>query len=308
MNNRSNIIIQASWISVVGNAFLAFIKITLGMISGSIAVVADGIDSATDIATSFITLFTARLLSKPPNVRFPYGYEKADTVATKALSFIIFFAGAQLLISTVTRIITGQVSEMPTKLAFYVTIISVIGKLSMSIYLKYIGKNTNSSMLFANSRNMQNDVLISTGVLIGLFFTFIFELPIIDSLTALLVSFWIIKVAVQIFFQANTELMDGMKDPVLYCELFKAVKEVQGAHNPHRVRLRKIGSQIMISMDVEVDPFITVHEAHNIAIKIEESIKMNVPNVYDIVVHIEPKGNEEDNEKFGLTENDVEMF
>lgn len=306
--NRESAIIKASWISVIGNALLAFLKITLGIISGSLAVVADGIDSATDIATSFITLFTARLLKKPPDIKYPYGYEKADTVAAKALSFIIFFAGTQLLISTITRIINGQVSEIPTKLAFYVTILSIFGKLAMSFYLKYIGKNASSSMIIANARNMQNDVLISTGVLIGLFFTFVLKLPVLDSITALIISFWIIKTAVHIFFETNTELMDGIKDPILYCELFKAVKEIEGAHNPHRVRLRKIGSYLMISMDVEVEPDMTVQEAHDIAQRIEESIRTNLPNVYDIVVHIEPKGNENVNEKFGLTENDVKMY
>lgn len=308
MNDRSSIIIRASWVSVLGNAILAFLKITIGMISGSLAVVADGIDSATDIATSFITLFTARILSKPPNIIFPYGYEKADTVATKALSFVIFFAGAQLLISTITRVATGQVSEMPSKIAIYITIISIIGKILMSLYLKVIGKNTNSSMLVANARNMQNDVLISSGVLIGLFFTFVLEIAVIDTITAFIVSIWIIKVALHIFFQANTELMDGNKNPELYCELFKAVKEVDGAHNPHRVRLRKIGNNLMISMDVEVDPLISVQEAHEIVEKVEESIKKNLPNVYDIVVHIEPQGTIHKNEKFGLSENDVEMF
>ena len=308
MNDRSSIIIRASWVSVFGNAILAFLKITIGMISGSLAVVADGIDSATDIATSFITLFTARILSKPPNIKFPYGYEKADTVATKALSFVIFFAGAQLLISTVTRVATGQVSEMPSKIAIYITIISIVGKILLSFYLKVIGKNTNSSMLVANARNMQNDVLISSGVLIGLFFTFVLKMPVIDTITAFIVSIWIIKVALQIFFQANTELMDGNKNPELYCELFKAVKEVDGAHNPHRVRLRKIGNNLMISMDVEVDPLISVQEAHEIVEKVEESIKKHLPNVYDIVVHIEPQGTIHKNEKFGLSENDVEMF
>jgi cation diffusion facilitator family transporter len=305
MDNRSNLIVRASWVGVLGNTILASLKITIGLLSGSMAVVADGIDSATDIVTSFITLFTAKILNKPPNINYPYGYEKADTIATKALAFIIFFAGAQLLISTTTRIATGQVAEMPGKLAIYITIVSILGKIIMSLYLKIIGKNTSSSMLIANARNMQNDVLISSGVLLGLFFTFILELPVIDSITALIVSFWIIKVALQIFFQTNTELMDGNKNPELYSKLFKSVKEVEGAHNPHRVRLRNIGSNLMISMDIEVDPLISVHEAHEIAEKVEESIKKSLPNVYDIVVHIEPQGKVHKNEKFGLSENDV---
>jgi cation diffusion facilitator family transporter len=306
MTDRQKTLILASWISIFGNAFLAVMKISLGIVSGSLAVVADGIDSSSDIATSAITLFTARLLSKPPNIRYPYGYEKADTLATKALSFVIFFAGAQLAISTLGKFFNPQVVETPDMLAIYVTLVSIAGKTGLSLYLHRTGKSVSSSMLLANARNMQNDILISITVLVGLVFTFILKMPILDSVTALFVSFWIMKVGLQIFFQSNTELMDGMKDPVLYCELFQAVRQVDGAKNPHRVRVRKIGNLNMISMDVEVDPDITVTEAHDIARKVENIIKESLPNVYDIVVHIEPFGNEEENEKFGLREGDVE--
>ena len=305
MGSREKQIIRVSWISIVGNALLAVLKIVLGLISGSVAVVADGIDSATDIATSFITLITARLLAKPPNIKYPYGYEKADTVATKALSFVIFFAGAQLAISTIERIISGQVSVMPTSLAFYITAISIVSKLLLSFYLQKTGRKVNSTMLSANGKNMQNDVLISGSVLIGLIFTFIFKMPVLDRITALVVSVWIMKVALQIFFKTNVELMDGMSDPVFYCELFNAVKKVEGAQNPHRVRVRKIGNFHMISMDIEVDPLMTVTDAHIIAQKVEYEIRENLPNVYDIVVHVEPLGSARDDEKFGLTEQDV---
>ncbi|MCB8995497.1 MAG: cation transporter [Bacteroidales bacterium] len=308
MDDRQKTLIRASWISILGNAFLALMKITLGIIAGSLAVIADGIDSSSDIATSLITLFTARLLTRPPNIRFPYGYEKADAMATKALSFVILFAGAQLAISTIGRLLHPVASQPPSMLAIYVTIVSIIGKLGLSYYLRYTGKSVSSAMLMANAKNMQNDVLISLAVLIGLAFTFIFKMPILDTITALIVSIWVIKVGLQIFFQTNTELMDGLQDPILYCELFKAVKLVEGAKNPHRVRLRKIGNLTMISMDVEVDPDITITEAHEIARKVENSIKENLPNVYDIVVHIEPLGNEEANEKFGIKEGDVSSF
>ncbi|MGC9341555.1 MAG: cation diffusion facilitator family transporter [Bacteroidales bacterium] len=306
MDTRQKTIIQSSWISIAGNLVLALLKIIVGLVAGSMAVVADGIDSASDIATSFITLITARLLSRPPNIKYPYGYEKADTVATKALSFIIFFAGAQLGISTLTRIINGEIPEVPSMLAIYVTLFSIVSKLSLSRYLIKTGKKVNSAMLEANGKNMQNDVIISTSVLVGLVFTFVLNLPILDLITALAVSIWIMKVALQIFFKTNTELMDGMKDPILYCELFNAVKKVKGAHNPHRVRVRKIGNYHMISMDIEVEPLMTVNDAHEIAWKVETEIKRNLPNVYDIVVHIEPLGNVEKGEKFGLREKDVE--
>jgi len=303
--NRQETIIISSWVSIAGNALLAILKIIAGILSGSMAVVADGIDSASDIATSIITLVTARILNKPPNVKYPYGYEKADTVATKALSFIIFFAGAQLAISTVQRIISGDIPEIPGKLALYITVVSIFSKIALAIYLKRTGKKMKSAMLIANGQNMQNDVIISLSVLLGLIFTFVLKMPVVDLITAMAVSLWIMKVGIEIFFQSNIELMDGMKDPVLYCELFNIVKKVEGASNPHRVRVRKIGSNLMINMDIEVDPQLSVQQGHEIAKKIEQSIKEGLPNVYDIMVHIEPLGNKEENEKFGIREEDV---
>ena len=91
MAEREQEIKRASWVGIFGNAFLSVIKIVAGLISGSLAVVADGIDSSSDIITSVITLITARILTKPPNKKYPYGYDKADTIATKTVVIYHFF-------------------------------------------------------------------------------------------------------------------------------------------------------------------------------------------------------------------------
>jgi len=298
MNDRKANIVRASWVSIIGNAILSVSKISIGLISGSLAVVGDGIESASDIIISVITLITAHVLSKPPNIKFPYGYEKADTIATKLLSFIIFFAGAQLAISTVSRLFDDTVREMPTMLAIYITIFSIAGKLFLSYYQHRIGKRVESAMLLANARNMQNDVIISVSVLVGLVFTFIFKMPVIDTITALAVSVWIMFTAYKIFMKTNVELMDGIEDPGIYEEIFKSISSVKGVYHPHRVRIRKIGHRYMIDIDIEVDGTKTVTEAHAISHQVEETIKKNVNNVYDIVIHIEPYGDIDKNEKF----------
>jgi len=304
MKSHQNIIIKASWISVVGNAILSALKIFVGITTGSLAVVGDGIDSASDIITSLITLFTAKLISRPPDAKYPYGYAKADTIASGFLSFIIFLAGSQLAIITIKNFIDGQERGIPGTWAIYITIISIIGKFLLSLYLFKVSKKTNSAMLKANAFNMQNDILISGTVLIGLIFTFIIKLPIIDSIIALLVSIWIIRVAYKIFRQSNIELMDGSKDTSNYIKIFKVLEKIKTINNPHRLRIRKVGHMLVVGIDIEVDGDLTVNEAHNISMQVEESIKSVIDNVYDIVVHVEPLGNYEKHEKFGLTESD----
>ncbi len=295
---------KASWIGILGNSILSLLKIGVGFISGSFAVIADGIDSLSDVFSYFITLYTARIISKPPDRRYPYGYMKAETISTKVLSFIIFFAGAQLLISTLTRIFNPKPEVMPDIIAVYVTIISIIGKGILSIWQFRIGKRNESPMIIVNAKNMRNDILISLSVLVGLIFTFKFEMPVLDLITALIVSLWIMKVAFQIFMETNRELMDGVDDTSIYDKIFTAVDSVEGVKNPHRIRVRKIGNMFLISLDIEVNKNMTISAAHELSRKVEQSIKDAIINVYDILIHIEPEGNVEIDEQYGISRED----
>lgn len=295
---------KASWIGILGNSILSLLKIGVGFISGSFAVIADGIDSLSDVFSYFITLYTARIISKPPDRRYPYGYMKAETISTKVLSFIIFFAGAQLLISTLTKIFNPKPEVMPDIIAVYVTIISIIGKGILSIWQFRIGKRNESPMIIVNAKNMRNDILISLSVLVGLIFTFKFEMPVLDLITALIVSLWIMKVAFQIFMETNRELMDGVDDTSIYDKIFTAVDSVEGVKNPHRIRVRKIGNMFLISLDIEVNKNMTISAAHELSRKVEQSIKDAIINVYDILIHIEPEGNVEIDEQYGISRED----
>lgn len=299
-HSRKKALIRTSWISTIGNAILSVSKITIGLISGSLAVVGDGIDSATDVVISIVMIFTARVTNRPPSQQYAYGYEKAESIATKILSFVIFYAGMQMLVTSVQHLFTVESKTMPGAIAIYVTLFSIVGKLGLSWYQYAQGRKINSSMLTANAINMRNDVIISAGVLIGLVFTFMLNLPILDTITGLLISLFIIRSSIKIFIESNIELMDGVKDISVYNKIFEAIETVPGAHNPHRVRSRQIGNMYMISLDIEADGNLTLSEAHAIAEQVEDSIKNAIGNVYDIIVHVEPKDTHHDAEPFGV--------
>lgn len=302
-DERHKVIIRSSWVSIVGNALLSTLKLTVGFIAGSFAVLSDGVDSATDVLISVIMVFAARIMKRPPDQKYVYGYEKVESIATKILSLIIFYAGIQLLISSIQRIISSTAPKLPDRIAIYITLFSIVGKLGLALYQYRQGKKCGSSLLIANAKNMRNDVVISLGVLLGLFFTFILELPILDSITGLIISLFVIKTAAGIFIDSYVQLMDGVKDITVYDKIFKAVDMVPEASNPHRVRSRQIGNLYAIMLDIEVEGSITLNEAHNIANAVECKIKENIENIYDIVVHVEPKGKLHEDEKFGLAKN-----
>ena len=303
---REEKIIRTSWVAIAVNALLAFLKLLAGFLSGSYAVIADGIDSVSDIVSSVVVLIAARIIARPPNIKFPYGYKKADTIATKVLSFIIFFAGAQLAYSTVRMFVSGEVLKAPGLLAIWVTLISIAGKLFLALMLFRTGKKVESTMLIANARNMRNDILLSISVLAGLLFIYILDKPLIDRIVAFLISLFIMYEGFRIFMKSNIDLMDGIDNTDVYNRLFDSVHSVRGAHNPHRVRARKIGHYYMINLDIEVDPDLSVKDAHDIAKHVENSIKSNLRNIYDVMVHVEPLGNMEEDEKYGITESEIE--
>ena len=298
--DRDRILIRSSWVSTIGNAILSAVKMWIGFISGSLAVIGDGIDSATDVIISIAMLFTAKIVNKPPSTRYPFGYEKAESIATKILSMIIFYAGIQMLISSVQNIFSGEARELPGIMAIYVTVFSILGKLALALYQYRQGRRAGSPMLTANAKNMRNDVIISLGVLVGLFFTFVLDMAVLDSVTGLVISLFIIRSAIGIFLDSNAELMDGVSDLSVYDDIFEAVDQVRGASNPHRVRSRQIGTMYMISLDIEVDSDITLNQAHDIAEAVEKSIILKIGNVYDIVVHVEPSNVAHPQEKFGV--------
>jgi len=292
---------RASIAGIAGNGLLAAAQILIGLMAGSFAVVGAGIDAATDIVTSLITLFAAGIAAKPPDRTHPYGHGRAEAIATKGLSFIILIAGFELGYTTVVKLIAGTAQHIPAMLALPIVFITLCGKVFLAFYKNRVGRRTQSTMLLADARNMLNDVILQLAILVGLLFTFVFHLEIMDSLLALGVSLWIMWVGFSIFWQGNAELMEGVDDSSLYARIFAAIAAVPGAHHPHRTRARKLDNLLVVDLDIEVDGRLSVAEGHEIGKRVERRIKADIDNVYDVIVHIEPLGNVEQGEKYGLS-------
>lgn len=304
---KTHYIRVAGTIALIGNAALAFIKILLAYFSKSLAVMGDGIDSSTDVLIAIVTLVISAIISRPSDKEHPWGHGRAETTTTLVLSFIIFFAGAQLAIQSVTRLMNPQDAQAIGRGAVIAAIISIAGKTVLALLQFHYGKIADSEMVKANALNMKNDIIMSLGILVGLFLSEQFKLPILDPIIALLVGLWVIKNAAKLFLQVNFELMDGNADNSLYQKLFSAVSSVPGVHNPHKARIRKMASLFDIDLDIEVDPNMSVYDAHEKAEQVEEAIREVIPEAYDILIHIEPLGSDshQREEKYGLKPEDM---
>jgi cation diffusion facilitator family transporter len=306
---RASVIRTASLIALFGNLALALVKIITGAAAGSFAVLGDGIDSSMDVLIAVMTLVVASVTARPADKGHPWGHGRAETVATAILSLVLFFAGAQLILNSAVRLFElfhpgGAARKAPETPALVVMIVSIAGKCFLALNQYLLGKKADSAMLRANAKNMAGDVISSAGVLAGLAFAVFFNLGAIDLITAVLVGIWVIKNAVGVFLSANSELMDGGAAGESYRKLFEAVHSVPEAGHPHRTRMRRIAGFWDIDLDIEVDPALTVAQAHTIACQVEEAIKKRIDGIFDIMVHIEPSGNVQ-SEGYGLSEENI---
>jgi len=306
MENRIKIIRFASIVGITGNMILAILKITGGLAGNSMAVIGDGLDSSSDVLISCITLVTAIIIALPPDREHPYGHNRAETVATSLLAFIIFFMGGQLFLSSGRMILSGVDYYMPETITVIVTVISIAGKLLLAWSQYFMSIKSGSDLLKANAVNMRNDILMSLGVLGGLGLVYLFKMPFLDRLLAMTIGIFIMISAIRIYTGVVTELMEGVEDNTLYSRIFAILHSVEGAGNPHRVRARRLGAMYVIDLDIEVEGNLTVYRAHQVAENVEKALRLGIDNLYDVVVHVEPRGIVDKDECYGINGNDIE--
>ncbi|MDR2686388.1 MAG: cation diffusion facilitator family transporter [Oscillospiraceae bacterium] len=304
MNGKARAVRRASVIALAGNCALAALKIGAGFLSKSGALLGDGVDSSMDVALCAMALVAVRAAASPADTKHPWGHGRAETVATAFLSFAMFFMGAQLAFSSGSKLLAGRLPAAPSMAGAAAALVSVAGKALLAWSQHALGRRAGSALLRANAKNMAGDVLISLGVLAGLAISAATGSGAADAVFAILIGLWIVKTAVGIFLEVNLELLDGSGDMAPYRTIFDAVNSVEGADHPHRARMRRIAGFWDIDLDIEVDPRLTVSQAHGIALRVEEEIKLRLENVYDIMVHVEPRG-EGTQEGYGISEEEV---
>ncbi|WP_241244198.1 cation diffusion facilitator family transporter [Marinitoga sp. 38H-ov] len=302
---REKISTKSSLISIFVNALLALLKIFIGFITNSMAILADGLDTATDILTSIMTLIAGKISNKPPDIEHPYGHERAETIATKVVSLIIIYAGLEVFISSIQRLIKNKVIIENTTYVLIIALISVISKFILYKYRLSVGRKIKSNAIIADALNMRNDILTSSSVLIGIAIIYFTGIWWLDPIIAIFVSFMILKTGFEQFLESSNEFMESspeLKD--IYNCIIEEANNISYIKNPHKIRARKFGYKILIDMHLELPPNMTVEEANNICANFEKHIIEKNNQIKDIVIHVEPYGNAE-KEEFGINSNNI---
>ncbi|WP_019414761.1 cation diffusion facilitator family transporter [Paenisporosarcina sp. TG20] len=275
---------RGAWLSIGTYIILSGLKLIVGYIGTSEALKADGLNNLTDIIASIAVLIGLRISQKPPDHNHHYGHLRAETVASLVASFIMAAVGLQVIIN-VGRNFFDPVHETPSVITAIVAGSSALVMFVVYRYNLKLANRINSSAVRAVAYDNRSDALVSIGAGIGILGA-IFGLPIIDSITALLVGFLIIKTAYIIFKEAVYTLTDGFNEEEVET-LSMLVRKVPGVIYLEDFKGRMHGNIMFVDLTVLVEPSLNVVESHLITEQIEKKIHIAKPNCL-VLVHIEP--------------------
>jgi len=306
-SKREKLAANVSWMGIIINTALAFLKLVISFITGSMAILADGIDTTTDIITSILTLIASKISSKPADESHPFGHERAETIVTKVLSLVIIYAGFQVL-TGIQSIINHNFLIHRPYLVLWISLISIVTKYFLYKYKFSVGNKIRNSSLVADALNMKNDILTSLSVFIGIIFYLTLNIMWVDSLVAIIVSVFIFRVGIKMFLETSDEFMGSSKElGEIYYNTLEAVEKIGKAYNPHKIRVRKAGYVYFVELHIEVDEEMTIKEANEIASQVERELKKINPYIKDVIIHVEPLGNIEE-EEFGFDKNSIKRI
>jgi cation diffusion facilitator family transporter len=275
-------------IGLVVSAGLAFIKLTGGIFTGSTSLSADGLESASDVLASAIIWGGMAIARRPADDRFPYGYGRAESLAGKTVGTILLMSAVLLATHSSHRLMQPAIS-LPMWILWPLGA-SFILKGVLAVAKFRTGKRIRSSALIADSGNDAVD-MVSAVVAAGAITLNLIDherFAYADPVGGLGVSIIIFIMGLGIFRRTSQELMDIMPEPGLVNDVRKVASSIEGVLAVEKCFGRKSGTLFFFDLHIEVDPAMTVHDAHEVAHQVKDTILADCPFVKDVLVHVEP--------------------
>lgn len=286
-------IYRVTLVGSVVNLLLLIFKFVAGILGHSAAMLADAVHSLSDFVTDIIVIVFVRISSKPEDEGHDYGHGKYETLATAIIGLILLFVGFGILWNGATSIWDfwqgGELKE-PGMLALWAALASILFKELLYQYTVLKGRRLNSQAVVANAWHHRSDALSSIGTAVGIGGAILLgeQWLVLDPLAAVVVSLFIMKVAIQLLVPCVEELLEKSLPAEVEEKIKQEILSFPGVTSPHHLRTRRIGSSYAIEVHIRMDGQITLEEAHHTATAIENRLKSEFGNRTYINIHVEP--------------------
>ncbi len=267
------------------NLFLAIGKFFAGYFGRSAVMIADSVHSLSDLITDLVVLVSVKISNKPRDECHPYGHGRAETLGATIIGMILIGVGFGFIIKAV-EIIRGGALTVPTNLAIAGAVFSIVIKEGTYRYTAYVGRVVESQVILANAFHHRTDALSSVVALFGIGGAMA-GYKICDPIAAIIVAFFIIKVGFDVTWGGIQELMEGSVAQEIREKIEEAILSSEGVVSFHDLKTRRIGKDALIDVHIQVHPYISVSEGHNVAENVRSQLQVHVKNVGEVMVHID---------------------
>lgn len=275
-------------ISLVANVFLAAAKIVVGITGYSPGLLADGINSTSDVAFGVVVRVFMKLAGKPPDREHPYGHTQMESIASLVIgSFIITTAIAifwNAVNSVYTLFMEGSVRESASELALWIALITVVLKLALAVWTKRIGRQTDNVAVMALASDHRNDIFTAIAVSIGIICSrlgFVW----VDPLAGAVVSVIILWTGIQILRESSADLMDSVPGQALDEAIRAVVSRITGVEEIEEVHAHRFGPYMMVNITIVIDGDLPVHKGDVIADAVEHALREQITYIRQVYVH-----------------------
>ena len=287
--NRSASVERVLWIVLLLNMAVAAAKFFFGLASGSTSMRADGIHSFFDGFGNVVGIIALAMASRPADKSHPYGHAKFETYGSLIIGVLLLAAAFEVGSTAVQKLVTGNFTAQVSVLSFVVMVGTLAVNIAVTCYERRQGKRYHSEILVADASHTLSDAFVSLGVIAGLVLVKL-GFPAADPVMALVVTAAILVTAFGVFRTALRTLSDHSR--ISSDAIAKAASSVADVSNVHQVRTRGTEGEVYCDLHIEVDPDMTVFRAHALADEVEAVVKREFPSVIEVLVHVEPLGDE----------------
>lgn len=284
---------KAVAVAISGNILLTIFNFVVGILSGSTALVAEAAHTLSDVLTSIITAIGFRIGLKPPDSEHPYGHGRAEPLVGLVIVVFLVIVAYEIISEAYRKLLLMGSLAPPDWTAALMAIVGILVNIVITRYMMKVGKEINSPAIIADAHHQKVDIFSCAAIVVGVVGSNL-GILILDPLIAVLIAILVLKIAFNIGRENIDNLMGKVPSKDLIVDITNAGMSVKGARGVHDIKVNYMGPNASVDLHIDVDPDLSLRNAHKIAHRVEKSVIDMVDIVSIVYVHVCPEGEDED--------------
>lgn len=277
----------AGFVGIFSNLFLFAVKLTIGILTGAISIIADSLNNLSDCGSNVLTVVGYTISGKPADKDHPYGHARMEYLCSLFISMIVSFLGFEMLITSIEKIIDNKPSDGAELPLIIIMASTIIVKALIAVFYRKLGKHISSDALKASAIDSIGDVIATSAVVVGMILSEYASLPFdIDAVIGILVAIYIIIMGIKLVIESSSTLIGKAPDPEFTHSMIEKVKSYEGVLGIHDLVIHSYGAnRYFASVHVEVDADAEIMHSHDLMDIIEADFLKDGIN---LVIHMDP--------------------